>query len=199
MKPSRQVNRATRITPGPGPVIEKIKLNKKEQKLFDAIQWEFPDTIRGGEWPKDNCENIGQLAESLIKREAIPKLRRRMFDDPDLNPGGYGKSRLQGFRNNGNSDSEILRHAHFMPWLSYFILGPDLPEPTIQGFLKIIEDDDGLEINVVDQLKKYVRKETRAMGRDNHAEQEFFRLCHEAGKPQWAEFVRKAAMEASRR
>jgi hypothetical protein len=180
-------------------MIEKIKLNKKEQKLFDEIQWEFPDTIRGGEWPKDNSEKIGQLAESLFQRNAVPELRRRMFDDPDLNPGGYGKSRLQVFRNNGNSNSEILRLAGFMPWLRYFISGPDLPEPTIQGFLKIVEDDDGLEINVVEQLKNYVRKETRAMGRDHHADQEFFRLCHEAGRPQWAEFVRKAAKAASRR
>jgi hypothetical protein len=180
-------------------MIEKVELNETEQKLFDEIQWEFPDTIRGGEWPEDNCEKIGELAESLLTRRAIPELRVRMFDDPELNPGGRGKSRLQNFRNNGNNVAETIRHAHFMPWLRYFIEGPDLPEPTIAGFLKIIKEDRGTEGMVVDQLTKYVRKETRAMGRDNHAPQEFFRLCHEAKRPQWADFVRKAAMEASRK
>jgi len=178
-------------------MIQKVKLNKKEQKLFDAIEWDI-DVAMEWEFGKRiaNFDQIGQLAESLLKREAVPEIRLRMFDDPDLNPGGRGKSRLQNFRNNGNSLEETLRHADFVPWLRYFLIGPDLTEPRIQGFLKIVKEDHGTEGMVVDQLTKYVRKETRQMGRDSHAPQEFFRLCHEVGKPQWAEFVRKAAMEA---
>jgi hypothetical protein len=181
-----------------GQVIEKVKLDETEQKLFDEIQWDI-DTIRGGEFPEDNWDKLGELAESLLERKAIPEIRLRMFNDPDLNPGGRGKSRIDIFDQNGRSNAEIIRNAFFLPWLRYFVEGPDLPEPTIAGFLKIVEEDHELEINTVDQLKNYVRKKTRAMGRDNHAPQEFFRLCHEAERPQWADFVRKAAMEASRR
>jgi hypothetical protein len=179
-------------------MIEKVKLTKKEQKLFGEIQWDI-DTIRGGEFPEDNWGKLGELTESLLERKAIPEIRLRMFNDPDFNPGGRGKSRIDIFHQNGRSNAEIIRHPHFLPYLRYFVEGPDLPEPTIAGFLKIIKEDRGTSGMVADQLAKYVRKETRAMGRDNHAPQEFFRLCHEAERPQWAEFVRKAAMEASRR
>jgi hypothetical protein len=180
-------------------MIETVKLNEKEQTLFDEIQWEI-DTIRGGEFPEDNWDKLGELTESLLKRKAIPEIRRRIFDDPEFNPGGHGKSRIDIFHQNGRTNPEIIRHPHFLPWLRYFVEGPDLPEPTIAGFLKIIEDDHGTEGMVVDQLKTFVRKEVRERGLDRHdAAKQFYRLCVEADKKHWADYVRKAAMEARRK
>jgi hypothetical protein len=182
-------------------MIEKVKLNVSERKLFDAIEWDIDATLR---WELDqrlaNFDRVGQLTESLSKRGAIPQCRIKMFVDPEMNPGGRGKSAKDNFRSvHPYSDAEIVRMPHFPKWLRYFIEGPDLPEPTLAGFLKIVEEDQGTEGMVVDQLTKYVRKETRAIGRDHHAPREFYRLCQESERPQWADFVRKASMEASRK
>ena len=53
-------------------------------------------------------------------------------------------------------------------------LGAGLAGADDSGFLKIVKEDHGTEGMVVDQLTKYVRKETRAMGRDNHADARIF-------------------------
>jgi hypothetical protein len=172
-----------------------VHLNDQEQALADAI---FPGWA--GLLDKDYetrigmLEKMGQLAESLLRRGAIPAVRVAYFTDVDKNVGGRGKSRKQVFEGNGTKGTAILRHAHFMELLRYFIYGPDLPESTIRGFCKIIEDDAGTSGMVLSQITAFVRKEVRDRRLDrNRAAEEFFKLSHESGKAELAESIRRAA------
>ncbi len=174
--------------------IQTVKMNKKEQALFNAICWNLDELGRKDyEGRVDSLEKMGQLAESLLKRKAIPRVRVEWFVDPKINAGGYGKSRKQVFEKNGTSGKEIFRHPHFMEYLRYFIYGPDLPKQTISGFCKIIEDEAGTSGMVLKQIKAFVRKEVREGLTPGHAAEEFFKLAHEIGKPSLADSVRSAA------
>jgi hypothetical protein len=51
------------------------------------------------------------LTESLVKRGAIPEIRRRFFTDPELNIGGRGKSRMQVFEVNGTKGDAIFQET----------------------------------------------------------------------------------------
>jgi hypothetical protein len=176
-------------------MVEEVKLNKKEQKLFAEIEWDIEATIRGDGSPRANLDKIGRLAESLLKRKAIPRIRVDMLVKPELNPGGRGKSVKDIFARNGNSAREMFRHGHFVPWLRYFIYGPDLPKTSIEGFRKVIDDDSGLTIHFMERLQKYVRNEIRQRRLDRRdAAEQFYRLAHEWKRAEWAECVRKAAI-----
>lgn len=175
--------------------IQKVKLNKKEQALFDAVfpVWDELDK-KDYDTRVGVLEKMGQLTEMLLERAAIPKVRVAYFVDPKMNVGGYGKSRKELFEKNGTSGQDILRHPNFMAYLRYFIYGPDLPMDTIKGFCEIIEKDRGTSGMVLDQIKVFVRKEIRGKHLDvGHAANEFFKLACEIGKPNLAESVRSAA------
>lgn len=173
--------------------IQTVKLNAEEQALFDTICWDLDELGRRDD-RIDHLEKMGELAESLLERKAIPEVRLAYFTDPEMNVGGYGKSRKQVFEKNGTSGRDILRHPHFMDYLRYFLYGPDLPKDTIRGFCKIIEEDRGTSGMVLDQIQAFVRKEGRNRGLNpGHAAEEFFKLAHEIGKPNLAEAVRSAA------
>ncbi len=178
--------------------VQTVKLTAEEQALFDAICWDL-DELGKKDDRIDHLEKMGELAEALLERDAIPKVRVAYFADPEMNVGGYGKSREQVFEKNGTSGRDILRHPHFMAYLRYFIYGPDLPKDTIRGFCKIIEDDAGTSGMVLDQIRALVRKEVRDKGLNpGHAADEFFKLAHEINKPNLAESARSAAMSARR-
>lgn len=177
-----------------------VKLNEQEQALFDSICWDLDELDQKDHGERLDClEKMGQLAESLFGRKAIPKVRLEWFTDPKLNAGGGGKSRKEVFEKNGTTGKDILRHQHFMKHLRYFLYGPDLPQDTIKGFCKIITDDAGTSGMVLDQITAFVRKEVREKRLDPaHAAEEFFKLAHEIGKPDLADSVRSAAKQVRR-
>lgn len=173
--------------------IQRVTLNADEQALFDSICWNINELARR-EDRFEHFEKMGELAESLLERKAIPDIRLAYFTDPEMNAGGYGKSRQQVFEKNGTAGRDILRHPHFMAYLRYFISGPDLPKPVVEGFCKVIDDDAGTSGMVLDQIKAFVRKAVRDRGLDpGHAADEFYKLAHEIDRGDLAENVRSAA------
>jgi hypothetical protein len=121
-------------------MIGQIELTPAEQKLakqivFDVLQkpLEYEETLENG-------ERAAALANSLMKRKAIPEERLRYFTDPEYNPGRGKESRFTYFRNNAGSTDKVFRHPHFLPYLRYFIYGADLPAELKQEFLKKAED-----------------------------------------------------------
>jgi len=172
-----------------------VQLDETEKALYDSICWGLDALLRmEREEQHEQLERMGKLAESLIQRNAVPKVRMRCFTDSSMNIGGHGKSRKDIFERNGTQGTAILRHHDFMAHLRYFINGPDLPKPTILGFCQIIEEDAGTSGMVLDQLKSYVKKEVRNRGMEpSYAAEEFFKLAHEIGSPELAENGRSAA------
>ena len=178
--------------------VEMVRLNAEERALFDEICWKSHELGKMGD-TFAHLDKMAELAESLFKRNAIPRVRLAYFTEPEMNVGGHGRSRKQVFEKNGTSGPAIFRHPHFMAYLRYFICGPDLPLGTIEGFCKIIDDDAGTSGMILDQIRTYVRKEVRGKGLNpRHAAEEFFKLACEIGEPSLAENARSAARTAKR-
>lgn len=177
--------------------IQVVELNAEERALYDSICWDLDELSRKDYGERVNhLERMGQLAESLLERAAIPRVRVAYFTDPAMSVGGHGTSRKEVFERNGTSGRDIFRHPHFTGYLRYFIHGPDLPKATIHGFCEIIEDDAGTSGEVLDQVRAFVRKEVRDRGlTPGRAADEFFKLAHEIDKPDLAESVRAAAKQ----
>lgn len=110
-----------------------IELTVQERKLFDEIRF---NSTRHEELRHSMMPMVA-LSKSLLKRDAIPKVRLLYFTDPERNHGGRGESRQNVFERNGTSGSEILAHPHFMKYLHYFACGPDLPPAVIAEFKEV--------------------------------------------------------------
>lgn len=67
------------------------------------------------------------LMQSLLDRNAIPKVRIKYFTQPEYNLTTSRKSRQQVFEHNGKSGSRIFEDPAFLKYLKYFIYGADLP------------------------------------------------------------------------
>jgi hypothetical protein len=159
----------------------KIQLTQEEDELLKTIDFDLSQS----DWEARRAclEAAGALTESLLKRGTIPEIRRRYLTDAELNIGGHGKSRIQGFTTHGLGHSETFRHGNFLKYLRYFIYGPDLPPATIEGFTKIINDDSGTSGEVLDQLCRFTRAEVRRGLPDERYKlpEEFFKLALEKG------------------
>ena len=178
-------------------MIEVVKLTADEQPLYDSIIWTDHNEFMKKDFSERTqlLQNQGKLADSLLKRNVIPKIRIDWFTDPQMNIGS-SKSHKQIFADNGNDDEAILKHPGFRPYLWYFIHGPKLPKSTIEGFCKIIEEDKGTSGDLLNEIKAYVRKQMRDRRLDYSAPDEFMMLAFEVGRADLASTVRSAAKTA---
>lgn len=153
-------------------------LTPDEQVLFRQILFEGPTPY---ELYEENSRATAALAESLLQRKAVPVIRQRYFTDPDLNIGSR-KSRLERFRERV-ADADILGHHGFRKYLKYFIMGPDLPDKTIDGFVQIIEDNLGTSGELLDHFRRFARTASRGLSLDQRHKdmEEFFKLALECG------------------
>ena len=170
---------------------EPITLTPQEQALLQKINFGFANPGQPDTDPKGDAAL--ELTRLLCARGAIPDIRRRYLTDPKLNIGGRGKSRVQVF---GSTRGEVIfRDGNFLPYLKYFIFGPDLPSETIARLRQVVEDGHGLRGNL-DQLRKVARSETRRLSTSRKARypEEFFKLALEIGLDEFrAARIRDAA------
>lgn len=139
-----------------------------------------------------------RLLRSLYKRGAVPEIRRKYLTDQRYFIAHVKGSRLENFR--GRSIAEKVNHPHFGPYLWYLLYGPRLPESTIKGFYEIVERDMGTTGEIMKQLCRFARAETRRLRLEAHeAREEFFKLALECtdGDLTVAEAVRNAAGQAA--
>jgi hypothetical protein len=173
-----------------------ISLTTEEEALVKEIVFDL-NTLSPGfhEQLQRSCTAGGKLARSLLMRRAIPEIRYRYFTDPELNTGRRLGSRKNNFERNGTKGDAILEHGHFLPYLRYFIFGPNLPQEVMTRFAELVEDDAGAEVFA------FVRSAVRQLPRERRldAPEEFFKLAIELGmEPYRARSVRDAAMQARR-
>ena len=153
-----------------------VQLTPEEATLREQMEDEFAHTR------PYTGQHARRLLEALHKRNAIPQVRIDTFTQ--AYPGGRGKSRLDVFKRNDRSGKSVAEHPHFVKYLRYFIDGPALPVSTVEGFRKILIDDAGTSGEVMDQLMKFVRSETRKLRLDRDtAKDEFWKLAKELGYP----------------
>jgi hypothetical protein len=171
------------------PEIKPIELTPEEAALRQQMEAEL----------SSGSPYSGKAARSLLKslqnRAAIPQARVHDFTEPF--PGGRGKSHKDVFEKNGCRGDAIAEHPHFVSYLRYFMNGPALPANTIEGFRKIMIEDSGTSNMVMDQLRKFVRAETRRLKLERDvAREEFWRLAQEVGYVH-AATIREAAASAA--
>ncbi len=148
---------------------EIIRLTESEQRLFDQIDFNKATTGFGA--------ISRELMDSLIKRNAIPEIRLAYFTDPEFNLGRSRKSRLEIFKNRVGSVRKVKEHPHFIKYLKYFILGPDLSPQTMIEFCRIVNE----AIDMEEELPRFVRKEVRNIERSKrtYLPEEFYKLALE--------------------
>lgn len=161
---------------GAGP----IDLMAEESRLVSAIMFD-PKAIDGHEAHRNNGDLVVQLWGLLEARSAIPERRVRYFTDPDYNIGGHGKSQQQVFEKNGCAGEAILRHAHFLPYLRYMVLGPDLPAAVVDQFGSAVEDCGSITSGDIIPLAATAKKIAREHGLGHHAREAFFQLALDLG------------------
>jgi hypothetical protein len=175
------------------PEVKPIQLTAEEAALRHQMETEFLKSPGKGPYTRKAAH---QLYNSLRTRDAIPQARLDSFFKPF--PGGRGKSHWDVFEKNGCSGDAIFEHPHFVAYLQYFMNGPALPVSTIEGFRKILIDDSGTSSMIMDQLRRFVRAETRRLRLERGtAKEEFWRLSQEVGCPR-AGNIRDAAGSAAK-
>jgi len=153
-----------------------IELTERELQLLPqiAFDWTTHEELRASIMP------MVTLADLLLKRQAIPEVRLLYFTDPERNPGGRGKSRKQVFESNGTAGEEILAHPHFLPYLRYFVYGPNLPSDIIQTFKEAAAVSGHLSGHDIHDLLPAAKAAVRSSRLEPHdAADEFHKLALE--------------------
>jgi len=171
-----------------------IELTETERELWRQIKFEISSFGENPDDIKASLEHAYKLSMSLIHRRAIPEVRWRYFVDPDLNIG-YKLSRMEIFEKNGTTGDDILRHPHFLKYLRYFVLGPDLPIKTISSFSQAVNDCKPVTSGDVTTLCDLARREVRTQGLERkYAAEEFFKLALELELGLFSRHVRDSVM-----
>lgn len=156
-----------------------VELTPEEQLLYDQVnrapleKSKFREPYRG--------DQAFTLLKMLLARKAIPELRIRYFTDPSFNIGTK-KSRKQIFEVNGTKGDEIFKHPHFLPFLIYFISGPNLPKEIIDNFNKLVAAEPYISGSDLQAIQQFVRNATRQHDLiPREACEEFYKLALECG------------------
>ena len=174
-----------------------VVLNADEVDLAAKIEFDIEPLSPGRhERIRASCEHARPLAKSLLSRGAIPDIRISYFMDPEYNIHGK-RSRKEVFEKNGTRGDAILGHPHFLPYLRYFIHGPNLPMSVIEKFCAAVKSDPFEGTELLENLRRLARQAVRKHGLERRdAAEEFYKLSLELGLPDWeARNVRDAVMK----
>lgn len=169
-----------------------IFLTEEEQAVFVQIEFDVLPIHVDRSAAIHNGALACELTKLLQDRDAIPQHRWEYFINPDYNIGGRGKSRYDVFRENLRSGQDICEHPHFLPYLRYFVLGPDLPKSVLHAFTWAVKECGTVTSGDLLPLGNLANKLTKKLGvaRDT-AREEFFKLVLEFGvQPNSARTIR---------
>jgi hypothetical protein len=107
-------------------------LTPEEDALYGRISFDW-DSLDHAAFIK-NGDAVVALMKGLLARKAIPQIRMKYFTNPAYRSGRIKGSHRDLFRRNRNTDDEMMRHAHFLDYLHYFLHGPKLPDDAIRCF-----------------------------------------------------------------
>ena len=155
-----------------------LDLTEEEKKLLEQIKFRSKslDEIRQSLAP------MKLLTDLLLERNAIPEVRLWYFIEPEYNPSGRGKSRLQVFEENGTPEEEVSSHHGFMKHLEYFIFGPNIPNHMEKNFIATVGSSGKICLSDIQDFGPKARAFVRSEGANAHeAAEEFFKLAIEHG------------------
>lgn len=157
-----------------------IELTEKEHALLMQVEFDWT-RLRRDDYDR-NSEAAASLTKSLLARKAIPEQRMKYFTDPSYKPGRIKGSHRDLFHRNNNTDDEMIRHVHFLPYLYYFVCGPTLPLKAIDRFRSEVKRCGQVSSSEALTLAKFARAETRSFGLAPHeVGEEYFKLALDCG------------------
>jgi hypothetical protein len=158
--------------------IAPIPLTEAEKALLERIEFDALK-IRAPEQVKAICSAARELTLSLLNRKAVPDHRVQWFTAPEHNIGGHKSSRKENLERNANG-GDVLSHVHFLPYLRYFIFGPQLPSVVIDRFGDAVRECGMVTSGDIIPLGDPAKRLTRDYRVDKHdAAEEFYKLALE--------------------
>lgn len=169
--------------------ISNIELTPEERLLYDQVKRVRLDKRLTEPYPGDQAL---ALLKMLRARDAIPEIRILYFTNASYNLHTK-KSRREIFEGNGTKGDDIYRHPLFLPFLDYFILGPNLPKGIIDRFCQIVASEPYISGSDLQEIKQFVRNATREYALvPREACEEFYKLALECGLGvDYSRFVRE--------
>ena len=153
----------------------RIKLSTDEEAIWRSLQ-----NLKSDDWITSGPALQERLMNNLIERSAIPSHRLRRFTDPDLNPGGRGKSIHQQFMRDARQGVEIYHLPGFRRYLNYFICGPDIDNAVAREFIAFVDSLlKPITSGDVEPLCKEARRLCRSFGLGSGDRDRFFELALE--------------------
>lgn len=176
------------------PTTGKVRLTTEEEILLSTIV--FHPRKLDFEATQANGERAKRLMLSLLEHNAIPEARKAYFTDPEYNLARGKFSKLGGFKRNGCSLDEILKHPNFLKYLLYFVYGSQLPEAVKADFLNSTRETGGNERDLSVLAKQQVR---RFDLNPKEIAEEFYKLGLDCGLAQYqAKTIRNAVFNLKR-
>lgn len=144
-----------------------------------------------------NQRPILALLSSLNERNVVPAHRLRYWSDPAYYSGRLKESHRGVFERNGTKGDRIYIHPHFIPYLRYFLYGPELPDAVIEAFTEEVGNPEWVTSGDITSMCKCARRLVREFRLDKgRVPEEFFKLCLEIGLDlSYAESVRQAVKQ----
>ena len=154
-----------------------IELTPAEMALWHRIKSHDEEA----DW-EPTRSTMQELTTSLLQSNKIPPQRLRYMEDPALNPGAQGKSRIDVFVANGCALEDISGHPHFEQILRYWIDGPDLPTDIQAEFRAVVDDCQPVTSGDQKTLRETARRLARKLDRiDYKTVEAFLQLAVDCG------------------
>jgi hypothetical protein len=129
-----------------------------------------------------NGATVVALMKSLLANKSIPQVRLKYFTDPKYQLGRMKGSHRGLFHRHGNTDDEMMRHVHFLPFLRYFVCGPNLLSEVMRRFREKFASCGLVSSSDVIPLAKFARADARKFRLVPHdAAEEYFKLALDCG------------------
>ena len=173
-------------------------LTEEERSLVEMIDLRM--------WPSEdermkvlttNEDPVLLLMSSMAKHRGIREQRWRYRLDPVYQVDRTGRTSKGEFERNGIVGDNAYIHAHFVPYLRYFLFGAYLPDFVIEEFEEQVGNPEIVTSGDIVPMGKLARELTKRndLYRDGAA-LEFFKLCLDIGlDPGIARSVRRAVMQ----
>ena len=158
-------------------------LTNKEKSIVDKIDLGmWPPPSKHHEVCQANEQPILALLSSLTERHGVPEQRWNYWSSPAYRIGRGKGSCKDVFEAKGSSGDDAYAHAHFIPYLRYFLFGAYLPSHVIEEFEEKVGNPEWVTSGDVVPIGTRARDLTKqySLNRDGAA-LEFFKLCLDIG------------------
>jgi hypothetical protein len=154
--------------------MNQVELNQNESQLLSILGAFEIDLNEVYEVRIKKLNTCSLLTQSLLERNAIPKVRLKYFANPEYNLGNKRKSKKQIFESRGIFGVDIFSQGTFLKYLKYFILGADLPI-DLKSKMAELKNNNSYDSDFVEEaipmIKLFYKQNIERMDKDTFVEE----------------------------